>query len=270
MPDTRTDRTVVLLHGWPGLPSDYDEVVRHLDRSARVIVPDLLGFGSGYLGPVQTADATAEAHAERLLRELDSRGVDRGVVIAGYDIGSRIAQAALRRDPTRFDGAVLTPAYPGIGDRAASPDLAPVFWYQHFHRSPIAAQLIDGDVDAVRQYTGYIWQSWRAHTSAAAPPNRDDVVAAYVRPGAFGASLEWYSANRGYGSDVRSIPQPTTMLWPDSDPLFPLEWADELPNHFDDVRLEIVQDCGHFLPIERPDAVASALRRHLERPGSSV
>lgn len=251
---------VVLLHGWPGLPSDYDEVVAGLAVD-RVIVPDLRGMGAGYDGILDIEEATAQAHADRVLETLDAEGVDDGIVIVGYDIGSRIAQAALGTAPHRFRGAVLTPAYPGIGDRAASPSLASTFWYQHFHREPVAAALIDGDERAVRTYLTYLWETWRA--DAAPPPHLDEIVAAYARPGAFAASLQWYVANRGYAADDEPITVPTTMLWPDSDPLFPVGWADRLSEHFSDVRLEVVTDCGHFIPVERADAVVRAIRSHL-------
>ena len=252
--------TVVLLHGWPGLPSDYDAVVAGLP-DVRVIVPDLRGMGAGFDGVPAVAASAAQSHADRVLASLDAAGISDGVIIAGNDIGSRIAQAALRTDPGRFDGAVLTPAYPGIGDRAASPALASVFWYQHFHREPIAAELIDGDERAVRAYLSYLWHEWRA--DAAPPPHLDEIVAAYARPGAFAASLEWYTANRGYSADEGPITVPTTMLWAEHDPLFPVEWADNLPQHFSDVHLEVVPDSGHFVPVERPDAVAKAIRSHL-------
>lgn len=254
------DRTAVLLHGWPGLPSDFDAVVGRLG-TLPVVTPDLRGFGAGYAGPIATSEATADAYASRLLRELDARGITDGVVIAGYDIGSRIAQAALRLDPARFDGAVLTPGYPGIGERAADPALASVFWYQHFHREPVAAQLIDGDEVAVRRYLAHIWTAWRGPDTGADHPHLDEIVAAYSRPGAFAASLQWYVANRGYAAGTAPIATPTTMLWPTDDPLFPTSWADRLDEHFTDVDLSHVERCGHFVPIEQPDRLARAILR---------
>lgn len=259
--DIRDGRTVVLLHGWPGLPSDYDAVTADL-TDLRALTPDLLGMGAGFDGVPSVEASTAESHAERVLAQLDDAGITSGVIIVGYDIGSRIAQAALRADPSRFHGAVLTPAYPGIGDRAASPALASVFWYQHFHRDPVATQLIDGDERAVRTYLTHTWNSWRA--DAAPPPHLDQIIAAYARPGAFAASLQWYVANRGYTADTAPITVPTTMLWPGADPLFPIDWADRLPDHFTDVRLDVIPGCGHFVPVERPDAVVRAIRSHLD------
>jgi pimeloyl-ACP methyl ester carboxylesterase len=210
-------------------------------------------------------EATAESHAAHILRELDDADVGRDVVIAGYDIGSRIAQAALHLAPQRFAGAVLTPAYPGIGDRSADPSLAPVFWYQHFHRAPIASHLIDGDEAAVRRYLGYIWTSWRGSDAADTHPHFEEIVASYSRPGAFAASIRWYQANRGYAADTPPIVTPTIMLWPTEDPLFPLAWADRLDDHFLDGELRQLHGCGHFVPVEQPEHMTRAINDLLMR-----
>ena len=74
---------VVLLHGWPGLPSDY-RAVTPLLSGARVLIPTLAGFGTGYTGPIDTADADADSYARRLLGELDAQGVTSEVTIVGY------------------------------------------------------------------------------------------------------------------------------------------------------------------------------------------
>ncbi|WP_084622449.1 alpha/beta fold hydrolase [Demequina oxidasica] len=250
---------VVLLHGWPGLPSDYDGV-REALGDVRVVVPDLLGFGHGYDGPFAEGDATADAHARRVLAQLDDDGVRAGAVIGGYDIGSRIAQAALRLDPLRFSGAVLTPGYPGIGDRAGAPELAATFWYQHFLRDPIATRLIDGNRDAVHDYLGHIWEIWSSPGSLSVAPNERRLVDAYARPGAFAASVQWYRANRGYAGDYAAIQTPTTMLWPTADPLFPLEWADRVGEYFTNATVLPVEGVGHFVPIEASREFANAIR----------
>lgn len=259
MDGVRAGDRVVLVHGWPGLPSDYDAVQDEL-RPATVIVPDLRGFGAAFEGELPLKGATADAHARRLLSALEGVEVAGRTVIAGYDIGSRIAQAALRLDPSRFDGAVLTPAYPGIGDRATAPSLAPVFWYQHFQREPIAAALIDGNPDAVGRYFDYLWSAWSGPTAPSTHPQREELIAAYSRPGAFAASIQWYLANRGYVGDQPPIETPAVMLWPTEDPLFPIEWADRLGEHFTDITMRPVGGSGHFLPIEAPSAFVDAIR----------
>nr|WP_314840807.1 alpha/beta hydrolase [uncultured Microbacterium sp.] len=257
MGDLHAGDRVVLVHGWPGLTSDFD-AVRDALQPATVVVPDLRGFGAAFDGDLPLDEATAEAHARRLVEALEDQ-VGGRTIIAGYDIGSRIAQAALRLHPSRFDGAVLTPGYPGIGDRAAAPSLAPVFWYQHFQREPIAAELIDGNVDAVTRYLDYIWSAWSGPAAPRARPHRERLIAAYSRPGAFAASIRWYLANRGYAGDQPPIDTPVVMLWPTEDPLFPIEWADRLGENFTDAALRPVDGCGHFLPIEAPAAFVDAI-----------
>ena len=252
---------VVLLHGWPGLPSDY-RALTPLLPGARVLIPTLAGFGTGYTGPIDTDDATADSYARRLLSELDAEGVTSGVTIVGYDIGSRIAQSALRADPDRFTGAVLTPGYPGIGERAGAAEYAERFWYQHFHRTPLAAQLIDGNESNVASYLDWVWDQWSGPGAPQWHPHRDDLIAAYSRPGAFHASIQWYTANRGYSGALPPIHTPTTILWPDADPLFPPAWADRIPEFFSTAVTHSVAGCGHFLPLENPAALADAILRH--------
>ncbi|PPF47204.1 alpha/beta hydrolase [Pseudoclavibacter sp. AY1F1] len=265
MADVFEGDRVILLHGWPGLPSDYDEV-RDALLPATTIVPELRGFGTAFDGYLPLGEATAEAHAHRILDTLEDSVVGGRTIIAGYDIGSRIAQAALRLAPSRFDAAVLTPAYPGIGDRATAPSLAPTFWYQHFHREPIAAGLIDGKPGAVATYLDYLWHAWSGATAPQRHPHREELIAAYSRPGAFAASIQWYLANRGYAGDPSPIKTPTVMLWPTEDPLFPTEWADRLDDHFTRATLQFVAGSGHLLPIEAPAALASAIRSfHVSR-----
>ncbi len=56
---------------------------------------------------------------------------------------------------------------------------------------------------------------------------------------------------------------PTTVLWPQHDPLFPRAWSDRLDEFYADVDLRLVDGIGHFVPLEAPDLVAEAIRARL-------
>jgi pimeloyl-ACP methyl ester carboxylesterase len=252
-----SDAVVVLLHGWPGLPSDYDEVIARLP-SVSCVVPTLAGYGDGFVGVPEAGSATAEAHAARVIAKLPK---DVPLVAVGYDIGSRIAQAMLRAHPARFIGAVLTPGYPGIGIRSSAPEMAARLWYQHFHRTPLAARLLDGRPEAIRQYLTYIVSSWATEQGLIHGARFDAVVDAYSRPGAFEASIAWYRDNVGYAAGA-PVGVRTTMLWPERDPLFPLEWSDQVSTWFTNVDLQTTPS-GHFVPLEQPGAMADAIARRL-------
>jgi pimeloyl-ACP methyl ester carboxylesterase len=244
--------TVVLLHGWPGTARDHRLVRDLLPEEDVVLVPDLLGFGKAFHGPVELEDVTAEAHAQRLLDATDGP-----IVAAGYDIGSRVAQAMARLAPERIAGLVVTPAFPAMQRYATAPEMAKHYWYQHFHRLPLSTQLLDGRREDVHTYLTHIWSTW-AGRELTGDDEFEALVDDYARPGAFAASVAWYAANPS-GSrapiDVRTI-----VLWGDGDPLFPVAWADAVPESFTNAELRILAGAGHFLPLEAPDAFAAAIR----------
>jgi NAD(P)-dependent dehydrogenase (short-subunit alcohol dehydrogenase family) len=52
---------------------------------------------------------------------------------------------------------------------------------------------------------------------------------------------------------------PTTVLWPEHDPLFPPAWSDRLADFFAAVRLHHLDGVGHVTPVEAPHAFAAAV-----------
>jgi pimeloyl-ACP methyl ester carboxylesterase len=259
---------VVLLHGWPGDHADYRDVVPLLRDAGDVVVPDLRGFGASDKRPGEAAVAySAAAQARSVLALLDELGVDRAVV-AGYDIGSRIAQELARTAPERVRAIVVCPPLPGVGERMLRPDAQREFWYQPFHQLDLAAELLDGNPAAVRAYLRHFWSHWSGPAYEPADADLDRLVEAYAAPGAFTASINWYRA--GSGTVARSLTEtpsdpgdriavPTTVLSPEHDPLFPQEWGDRLGEFFSDVTLEPLSGAGHFVPREAPQAFATAV-----------
>jgi pimeloyl-ACP methyl ester carboxylesterase len=259
---------VVLLHGWPGERGDYREVVPRL-AGLEVIVPDLRGFGESdkHLADPAAAYSPA-AQARSVVALIEELGLD-GLVIAGYDIGSRIAQTVAAGRPDLLHGLVVAPPLPGIGTRILGAAAQREFWYQSFHQLDLAEQLIDGRPGAVRAYLAHFWSHWSGPSFDLSDEALDRVAGLYSAPGAFVASIAWYRA--GAGSVARSLAEqapppagrvhvPTTVLWPGHDPLFPAEWSDRLSDFFDQARLRMLPSAGHFSPLEAPDAFAEEIR----------
>jgi len=179
-------------------------------------------------------------------------------IIAGYDIGSRIAQAVALKIPERIGGLVVTPAYAGIGDRTNSADLQPIIWYQHFHRLDVAADALDGNHSAISAYLKHFLSSWSFNSDLINGDRFEKLIDYYARPGAFRSSIAWYRANKGYQCQGQ-INVRTAMLWPEQDPLFSIEWADRLSEFFTDATLTTIPNCGHFVPLEAPHVFATAI-----------
>lgn len=265
---------VVLLHGWPGTRRDHRHVVPLLTDVADVIVPDLRGFGGSDKHAVSVQHFySASAQAASIVGLVNELGLT-GVVLAGYDVGSRVAQGVARMHPHLAKALVLSPPLPGVGDRVLSPHAIHEYWYQAFHQLPIAERMIDGNPDAVREYVRHFWDHWSGPGFRLAEDELDRLVADYALPGSFTASLGWYRAGAGtVAQSLAELPpdravkiHPTTdVLWPQHDPLFPLEWADRLEHYFVDVRLHTAEHAGHFTPLECPDEFAALIRGALGR-----
>jgi pimeloyl-ACP methyl ester carboxylesterase len=265
---TGSGPAVLLLHGWPGDRTDYRAVVPLVSRSADVIVPDLRGFGESDKHPAEPArQYNAAAQARSIAGLIGELGLGQ-VVLAGYDIGSRIAQAVARDRPDLVRALVIAPPLPGIGDRILSPQAQREFWYQAFHNLGLSAELIDGRPDAVRAYLRHFWSHWSGPAYEPDEEHLDHLVSVYGPPGAFTASIAWYRA--GAGSVAASLAEkapasgdrvavPTTVLWPEYDPLFPREWSDRIGEFFADARLTWLDGAGHFSPLEAPGEFASAV-----------
>jgi pimeloyl-ACP methyl ester carboxylesterase len=256
---------VVLLHGWPGDRTDYRRLTPLLaERGFEVVVPDLRGFGESDRQSADPAQYGVDAQGRSVLGLIEELGLERPV-LAGYDIGSRIAQGIARTRPDLIDGLVVAPPLPGIGKRVFSGHAQAEFWYQAFHRLPVIEELIDGNPDAVRSYLRHFWTHW---SGPGFEPELDHLVEVYSAPGAFTASINWYRAGAGAVavSAAESAPAsydriavPTVVLWPEFDPLFPRAWSDRLDDFFSDVRLRLVDGVGHYAPLEYPEILAEEI-----------
>lgn len=267
---------VLLLHGWPGDHGDWREVAALLSErgDADLVIPDLRGFGASDKHPADPSRAySAAGQADSLLSLLAELRLQRPV-IAGYDIGSRVAQRIARAAPDRVAGLVIAPPVPGVGRRILDEDPMREFWYQAFHRLSLPEEIVDGDVAAVRAYLAHFWEHWSGPGFSPRASELDRLAALYGAPGAFTASIGWYRAGSGTVASALSesepaaedrIGVPTTILWPAHDPLFPPQWGDRIDAFFADAELRRLPGSGHFAPLEAPRDFAAAIVEHLDR-----
>jgi pimeloyl-ACP methyl ester carboxylesterase len=117
-------------------------------------------------------------------------------------------------------------------------------------------------------YLCHFWSHWSGPGFELTDDRLDHLVSVYARPGAFTASIGWYRV--GAGALARPLaeraPQPadrvavpTTVLWPNQDPLFPTAWSDRLDEFFANAQLRYLDGVGHFTPLESPHDFAAAV-----------
>jgi pimeloyl-ACP methyl ester carboxylesterase len=269
-------KAVLLLHGWPGFWYDWRRVIPLLlDRGFEVIAPDFRGFGDSDKPELPPESAyTSDAQSASILSLVEK--LDFGpAIVAGYDVGSRVAQTLARLAPSRIRGLVLcNPSYPGIGNRRLEYAAQSQFWYQHFHNTAIADAVIGHNRETVKIYIGHFYDHWVGRKDSLRPAELEAIVDTYATPGAIRGSLNWVRSGAGTGLAPKlheavgnetpaalTISQPTRILWGSCDPIFPPAWSDKLTDYFPDMALKMLPDVGHFVPFEAPEDVVDAIEQ---------
>ena len=261
---------VVLLHGWPGDRSDYELLAPLLVHDADVIVPDLLGFGESDKPDGDAEEVYSAAGQARLISALLDELRVHNAVLCGYDVGSLVAQTIARTRPDLVRALVISPPIPGAGKRVLEPSAVKEFWYTSFHQLHLAEELIDGNAEAVRAYLRHFWEHWSGPNFVVDQKRLDRLAKRYSVPGAFSASMMWYRSssnpvnayvNEKTPEKPNRLSTPTTILWQEYDPIFPIVWSDRIDEFFANYTLEKLAGVGHFTPLEATERFALAIKR---------
>ncbi|MFG2894451.1 alpha/beta fold hydrolase [Streptomyces sp. NPDC048248] len=249
----------LLLHGFPHTWELWSHVMADLSDRYRVIAPDLRGFGAST--PARTGyDAMTLAEDARAL--LQALGV-RSAAVVGIDAGTPPAFLLAMRHPKLVRQLVVMEALvghlPGAEDFLAG---GPPWWFG-FHSVPgFAETVLEGNE------TAYIDWFLNEGTLGSGLPTqaRDAFVAAYTGREALRCAFSYYRALPESATQIeetvaaRRLTMPTMAIG--SHPvgtalerqLRPI--ADDLTGH-------LLEDCGHIIPLHRPDALLGLLRPFL-------
>ncbi|MCJ7827926.1 alpha/beta hydrolase [Patescibacteria group bacterium] len=97
-------KTIVLLHGW-GLESQtYQPLIKQLQKSYRVLVPDLPGFGKT---PLVSSNWGVVEYAQVVVAMLEKMELER-VTLIGHSFGGRLALEIGARWPEKVERLVFT------------------------------------------------------------------------------------------------------------------------------------------------------------------
>ncbi|GAB3160849.1 alpha/beta hydrolase [Amycolatopsis stemonae] len=255
---------VLLLHGFPHTRRLWDEVVPHLAAHHRVIAPDLRGLRSTSR-PADGYDAgTLAADAEALL---DALGEPTAAVV-GIDAGTPPAFLLAMRRPERVRRLVVMESL--LGRLPGAEGFGPPWWFG-FHAVPdLAETVLVGHEDV------YIDWFLDAGTRGRGVPReiRDHFVAAYTGRDALRAAFAYYRAMPDSARQIEDavatgrleVPTMAIGAHPVGDTL-----ARQLRPFADDLVAHVVDDCGHIIPLDRPDVLVALLQPFLDldRAGAS-
>lgn len=248
--DTAKELTLLLIHGFPLNSTQWWPQINGLETAARVIAPDLRGFGQSQVTPGPYSMALLADDCAALL---DAAGVREPVVPVGLSMGGYIAFEFLRRYPERVAGLILT-ATRAAADAPAVREGRDATIRQV--QAEGTAALIDGMLprllaDVTLQQNSELVEAVRAMMAAASV---DGVIGALY-------------AMRDRPDSTQMLPVievPTLIIHGAEDKIVPLDEARAMQASIPNAALEILPRAGHLPNLEQPQRWNAAALHFLE------
>ncbi|MEU0466094.1 MULTISPECIES: alpha/beta fold hydrolase [Amycolatopsis] len=240
--DLGEGKPVLMLHGsGPGVSAwaNWRHAIPALARTARVVAPDLVGFGDTERpADVRYSLRTWTDHAWNFL---DALGIEK-VSVVGNSLGGRIALQMAEDDQSRLDRLVLMGS-PGVGMtpteglkalRAYEPSLEAM---EHLLKNYFAVDkaMITDDLVRIR------------YEASAAPGAFEAYRTMFFHPDHAGSEL-------GITEDqVKAVTVPTLLVHGREDKVVPVEISWNMLSLLPHGDLHVFSRCGHWTQIERAD-----------------
>ncbi|MEM9459407.1 MAG: alpha/beta hydrolase [Myxococcota bacterium] len=239
---------VVFLHGAPDHKESWRAVIDQVRHHHRCIAPDLPGFGASIPLP-RDYDWSIASQATWLDAFISDRLGDTPITLVLHDIGAMMGLAWAAQHPARVAGIVVMNVvfhtdyrWHGFARTMASPLRSALF--MKFVTRGLFVRSFRRDFPRVsRAHAERIYAGMMTPAARSSLPR---LFRAMTRPGYFDGWQERLEAI------TRQIP--TRVLWGRHDPMIPVEYAHRVG---DDVRM--LDDCGHWVPLVKPEAVAKAV-----------
>lgn len=237
---------LVLVHGYPLDHTIWEDVAGLLQNDARVIRPDLRGYGRS---AVTDGVYSMRLLADDLLRLFDHLGLEK-VILAGHSMGGYVTLAFAKAYPQRLAGLAM------VSSQAAA-DLP--------ERSEARLKQA-GEVE--KRGTIAVVESGLSRYS----PNADilektRVIMMRADPRAVAGSLRGMADRPDMTGFLPEVKVPAVVVAGEADELIAAEKSEEMAHLFPHSRLVIVKGGGHMAMMEFPDVVARALRDLVKRVG---
>jgi pimeloyl-ACP methyl ester carboxylesterase len=248
-----TGAPLVLLHGFPLDRRIWAAQVRGLADVARVIAPDLRGFGESAMprGPGPAVATTMDAYAADVAGLLDALGIDTAV-IGGVSMGGYVAMAFHRKFADRLRGIVLV-------DTRGGPDSAEA------RKARDAAAATARARGAAAVAAPMLEKMLTPAGAAADGPLRRallDLMGSQPVEGIVGA-LGAIRDRPDSGPSVARIAVPALVVCGAEDTLIPPRESEALRDAIPGARLSLIPGAAHLPNYEQPEAFNRVLREFL-------
>lgn len=238
---------LVLVHGFPLDRTIWSEQMTALAASARVIAPDLPGFGSS--SPPAATAPSIDGYADGLRDLLDRLGIDR-TVVGGVSMGGYVALAFARRHPERLRGLILVCTKSGAD-------------------TPEGRVLRDKGADLVRRegtaaIAAQMLPKMLAPRAAPSPALAEiDRVMRRQPPDTVIAALAALRDRPDATPGLTAITVPTLVVCGIDDTIIPRSESALLASRIRGARLVSIPHAGHLAHLDAPETFDAAVREFL-------
>jgi len=246
------DATVSWRHAIDALADDY-----------RVYALDWPEYGNSS-GDVEH---TVETYVDILEGFLETLPFER-VSLAGISMGGGVALGYALDNPDRVERLALVDSY-GLGGRLSS-----ALQWKFLSQIPGMTEFGKIAASTSTRSVRRVLASLVADADALPEPFVDDVRQKLMEPGSIQAFTAFQNNELSFSGrvatnfvdDLESLSVPTLLVHGEDDPLVPLEWSERAAKLIPDAELDVIEDCGHWTPRERPDRFNERLRGWLPDP----
>jgi 3-oxoadipate enol-lactonase len=239
-------RPIVLLHPIAMRVEFWDAVAERLSRSFRVVSLDLRGHGKNARAdePFSIDDLAGDVIA--LAKELSVGHA----TFVGCSMGGMVAQGVALRAPELVSGLVLANTTHTMGDKGAE-----------VMRKRAEDSLKGLDHTIEQDINRWFSERFRAEHPDTVAKVRGWVLENDARTVSFG----WQAIScLNYEDRLGGVSQPVLVTTGALDPASPPSSAQRTAAAFPNGRFVEIAACGHFSPIERPDAFADLVAEFVE------
>lgn len=241
---------VLMLHGFPNSLQLWSKVAPPLvEAGFEVIAYDQRGYGESDAPPSKSAYKLNEIlnDAVELLKVL---GVEQKVHLVGHDWGAIIAWLLAIRHPELVEKLVVISVGHPMAYRFAGLEQKLKGWY-------IGLFLLPGIAEAA-----FKRDNWKAvRRMAGKTPGVQQWIMELSRPGRLTAGFNWYRANilQLFFAKTPHCQVPTLGVY-GPDPALAEDQMTSSEKYVDAKwRYERFEHCGHWIPLDKPDELASLL-----------
>lgn len=240
---------LLLIHGYPLTRRMWAPQFSTLAAHARLIAPDLPGFGGS---PADQAASKVEDFAAALVGLLDELGITQPAVICGFSMGGYIALAFCRAYPQRCAGLVLaaTRAAADTAEGKANRDKALAQ-----ARQEGAAPIIAGMLPKLLAPAAY-----------AGRPELVEELRRVMSGATVAGITSALQAMRDRSDSTPMLPEiavPALVIHGSADQIIPAAEAQLVAAAIPDASFVLLEGAGHMVNMEQPEAFNRAMAQFL-------